>query len=219
MNSPFQVIYLTGPPATGKSTLVSYLEATVEPLLSFTYSKILAAHVSAKASDPLTQDDMRRESARVIRPEDIVAVDGQLIHFVEENRMKSHIVIDSHAVTKESFGFRVTPFGVDKLIAVQPTMIVMLYAEAVVIQQRIAAESQGRPQVSDFEADFHTHLQASVAVNYSVHLGVPLYLLTAACRPRNWRGRSSAAWTPTTPSRQSVFFTDDEISSWVWYNS
>ena len=177
--SPYQVLYLTGPPATGKSTLVSYLEAKVQSLLSFTYSKKLADYISAKQSSDFSQDDMRRESAQIIRSEDVHAVDAQLIQFVEENRNRAHIVIDSHAVTKEQFGFRVTPFGLDNLRAIRPTMIFMLYTEATVVQNRIAAQSQGRPQVSLFEADFHTYLQASVATSYSLQLGIPLYLLNS----------------------------------------
>lgn len=180
MNDPYQVIYLTGPPATGKSTLVSYLETQVSSLLSFTYSKALAAHLSATPAGPMSQDDMRRKSARVIRPEDVEAVDRQLTQFVQENRMKAHIVIDSHAVTKEKFGFRVTPFSMDNLMVVRPTMIVMLYAEPEVIQARIAVESQGRPQVSTFEANLHTHLQSSVAITYSVQNGTPLYFLDSS---------------------------------------
>lgn len=176
--APFQVIYLTGPPATGKSTLLSHLEARITPLLYVKDSSVLAEHLSAGASGPLSQDDLRRESAGRIRPEDVNAVDGQLTRFVQENRTKTHIIIDSHAVTKERFGFRVTPFAVETLLAVRPTMIFMLNAEAV--RERIAAESQGRPQVSSFESDLHTHLQASVAVTSSIQLGVPLYLLDSA---------------------------------------
>lgn len=178
--TPFQVIYLTGPPATGKSTLVSHLEACVTPLLSFTHSSVLAEHLNAGATEPLSQDDLRRESAGRIRPEDVNAVDRQLIRFVQDNRAKTHIIIDSHAVTKEQFGFRVTPFAVETLLAVRPTIIFMLYAEATVVRERITAESQGRPLVSSFESDLHTHLQASVAVTYSIQLGIPLYLLDSA---------------------------------------
>ena len=152
----------------------------MRPLLSFTYSQALAEHLNAGQPATLSQDDMRRESARIIRPEDVDAVDRRLIRFVEENRINTHIIIDSHAVTKEKFGFRVTPFASDRLLAVKPTMIFMLYATAAVVQERIAAESQGRPQVSPQEADLHTYLQASVAITYSVQAGVPLYLLDSS---------------------------------------
>jgi adenylate kinase len=53
----------------------------------------------------------------------------------------------------------------------------MLYTEPHVVINRIAANNQGRPQISQFEANFHTELQASVATTYGILLGVPVYLL------------------------------------------
>ena len=176
-DDPYQVIYLTGPPASGKSTLVTALEAQLHPLLSFTYSKVLAQHVSSRDALPTSQSALREKSARIIHPEDVEAVDQQLLTFVEENRGKSHIVIDSHAVTKESYGFRVTSFSLEKLLRLRPTRIFMLYTEASVVQSRIKSAPAGRPQISAFEADFHTQLQATVAIDYGIHLGVPVYFL------------------------------------------
>src|SRR5690242_16175043 len=93
----YHVLYLTGAPAAGKSTLMAALEQTVQPLITFSYSKALAEHVGRRVNETFSQDDMRRQSAQVITPEDVVAVDASLVQLVEVNRSKSHIVIDSHA--------------------------------------------------------------------------------------------------------------------------
>ncbi len=103
----YEVIYLTGPPASGKSTLVAVLEERVQPLKAFVYSKVLADYLSQKSVNRYSQDNLREMSARVITPDDIEIVDTQLLDFVADNINKSHIVIDSHAVTKEKYGFRV----------------------------------------------------------------------------------------------------------------
>ncbi|MBV9852131.1 MAG: AAA family ATPase [Armatimonadetes bacterium] len=176
----YHTLYLTGPPATGKSALVSHLKSQVAPLLTFSYSEVLAEYLNAIESRELTQSDIRSGSSRLVRPQHVAAIDDRLIQLVEENRTTAHIMIDSHAVTKEHFGYRVTPFTLEKLSAIRPTMIVMLYADAEVVRQRITADSQGRPQVSAFEADLHTQLQAAIAVSYSLHAGVPLYLLDSS---------------------------------------
>ncbi len=176
----YQVLYLTGPPATGKSTLSERLSQTVKPLIIYSYSKLLVEHLEKRARSTLTQDDIRRESARRITPEDVATVDAERLANVALHRTSSHIVVDSHAVTKEDYGFRVTPFSVRQVESLNPTMIIMLYAGSDVISDRIRRNSQGRPLPSAVELDMHTHLQSSVALTYSVQLGIPIYFLDSA---------------------------------------
>lgn len=173
----YEVVYLTGPPATGKSTLVSTLVQSVKPIIAFTYSKMLAEYIERRQDTTLEENQLRKESAGIITPADVTAVDLQLIDLVNEKRQQSHIIIDSHPVTKERYGFRVTAFSGEMLKAVRPTMVCMLYTEPHVVIDRIAANDQGRAQISSFEANFHTELQAGVATTYGILLGVPVYLL------------------------------------------
>lgn len=171
------VIYLTGPPASGKSTLVETLENCFHPIKAFVYSKVLSDYVSKKLQNQVSQDDMREMSSRLISPEDIDTVDDQLLEFVAKNIATSHIIIDSHAVTKEKYGFRVTPFSLERLKRLNPTLIFALYTAPSVVIGRIRMNSQGRPTVSEFEANFHCELQATVALTYGINLGLPVYFL------------------------------------------
>ncbi|MBL8180000.1 MAG: AAA family ATPase [Blastocatellia bacterium] len=181
--TPYEVIYLTGPPASGKSTLVASLETILEPLKTFVYSKVLAEYLSENSSDKYSQDQTREMSARVITHKDIENVDKRLLAFVAENGKKSHLIIDSHAVTKEQYGFRVTPFSLPQLRKLSPTMIFSLYSEPTVNVIRIKKISQGRPQVSEFEAAFHCELQATVDLAYGINIGIPVYFLVSDRRP------------------------------------
>jgi adenylate kinase len=171
----YQVVYLTGAPASGKSSLVKYLLKTCEPLKAFIYGEELTKYISSKELKEITQDQIRSSSAQIITREDVTAVDSNLLRFVTDNRNTSNIIIDSHAVTKEKFGFRVTSFTLDQLKQLDPTMICVLYTEASVAIDRIRANHQGRPSITPFEADFHSQLQASVALIYSIQLGIPIY--------------------------------------------
>jgi len=171
----WQVVYLTGPPATGKSTLVSLAKQKLPALETFIYGEVLTEYVNRNANTKLAQPDIRRESSRVISPEDVEAADHMLLELVRRKRDTAHVMIDSHPVTKEGYGFRVTPFSLRLLEAIRPTMVVCLYAHSAVVRKRIGNDAQGRPEVSRFESDYHCCLQASVALTYSIHLGVPMY--------------------------------------------
>lgn len=178
MNS---VIYLTGAPATGKSTLSRNLRRRIPELEVFAYSEKLAEYVRERASlKELCQDEIRQRSAQLVTREDVSAVDAQLIQLVRTRRGQVPILIDSHAVTKESFGFRVTPFTKAELATLSPDIILCLYADGESVAARIKANPMGRPLPSIFELDLHTHLQTTVAMQYALQLDRPIYFLDAS---------------------------------------
>jgi len=172
----YQVVYLTGAPASGKSTLLRALAESITPLLPFSYSKALAERVSGQGSD-LAEADLRARSSAIVSPQDVVAVDSALLDMLASRRGEAHIVIDSHAVTKEAYGFRVTPFRKETLQAISPTIIACLYTPAEATIARIEHHPQGRPLPSVFEANLHTDLQCTVALIYAIELGIPVYFL------------------------------------------
>jgi adenylate kinase len=175
LTDSYHVVYLTGPPATGKSSLLKGLEKAVHPLHSFSYSTVLAKYLGERDQRVYAHDEMRKHSAGIVTANDIAAVDELLVKFVRENRSSTHIIIDSHAVAKETFGFRVTPFNLRQIEEIKPTMIVCLYAAPETIINRISAQPEGRQVSTIFEAAMHSELQASVAIAYGVHLGLPVY--------------------------------------------
>jgi adenylate kinase len=176
---PFEVVYLTGAPAAGKSTVSRALQERVSPLVIFEYGERLTQYLSHQ-DESLTQDQIRSRSARVVRPEDVQAVDRELLEFVAAERTRSHVLVDSHAVTKEGYGFRITAFHIDGIRRLAPTRICMLYTPPEVAMRRIEENAAGRPTITAWEAQFHTDLQASVAATYAVGLGVPMYLIDSS---------------------------------------
>lgn len=175
-----QVVYLTGAPATGKSTLCSHLAKAVQRVVVFSYSEELRKLVQRRTGTALTEDTIREKSAAVVTAADVAALDEELIARVSSERANVHFVIDSHPVTKELFGFRVTGFSVPQLQRLAPDAIVCLYTTPEIIAARIAASPMGRPSVTAFEAAMHVQLQASVAAQYGVLLGKPVYLMDSS---------------------------------------
>jgi adenylate kinase len=175
-----QVIYLTGPPAVGKTTLVTRLKKVLPSVEVFIYSQMLSEYLSNSARRYISQKRLRERSARVVTEADVCAVDDLLISKVTRLRSARHVLIDSHAVTKEQYGFRITAFSLPFLQKLKPTAICMLYADADAIIERITKSPKGRPVVTPDEANFHSTLQAAVAVTYSIQVGVPAYFFDAS---------------------------------------
>lgn len=180
-----KVIYLTGAPASGKSSTTRLLADVVPGLLVWEYGLYLTEHVAKRSGAVTSQDNLRKHSSSVVAPEDVAQVDLALLDFVATNRVSKNIVIDSHPVTKESYGFRITPFSLEQFKLLAPDEIWFFYASPVATVTRIANDAAGRPMISEEEARMHTVLQSSVAATYGMSLGTPVYLFdtTTVDRP------------------------------------
>lgn len=175
-----KVIYLTGAPATGKSTLCQHLSERSPSILAYSYSKLLRDYINGARRIQVNESDIRRQSGTIVTSEAVRAVDGWLVNEVQRNRSSRHIIIDSHAVTKEHYGFRVTPFSKEKLCELAPDAVVCLYAAPEVLAERIVLDPAGRPLPTMFELGLHVEVQSTLAAQYSVLLGKPLYLIDSA---------------------------------------
>lgn len=175
-----KVIYLTGAPASGKSSTTRLLSASDPSLLVWEYGARLTEHVRAHSVAVDNQDGLRAQSAAIVTPADINTVDTALITYVKERRAQHNIIIDSHPVTKEEFGFRITPFSLERFKELLPDEIWVLFVNPDVTISRIQADAAGRPMVTEEEARFHTTLQASVAATYGMALGRPVYLFDSS---------------------------------------
>jgi adenylate kinase len=172
-----KVIYLTGAPATGKSTLCAALAQSVNGLEFYSYSALLRDVVNRRTQARVDETGIREKSASIITRDDVAEVDERLIAEIALKRQDRHVVIDSHPVTKEEFGFRITPFTPDQLKKLNPDIVVCAFADPQVLADRIRRHPAGRPLPSDFEIALHVQLQGSLAVQYGFLLGCACYLL------------------------------------------
>jgi adenylate kinase len=176
LDMAFKTIYLTGAPASGKSSTVKRLQDTVQPLEVWEYGARLTTYIQERDANLKDQADLRTKSAGSVTPKDIETVDAQLISFVEEKRSSCNIIIDTHPVTKEAYGFRITAFSLEQIQRLKPDEIWVLYTVPEVALSRIAKDAQGRRSVSIEEARMHTAVQSSVAATYGIATGRPVYL-------------------------------------------
>ncbi|WP_242415208.1 ATP-binding protein [Sphingomonas panni] len=179
-----KVIYLTGAPASGKSSTTRMLKERVSDLEIWEYGARLTEHCLARCAAIAGQDDLRAQSSAVVTPQDVADVDLALLAFVDERRGSRPVLIDSHAVTKESYGYRVTPFSLKQFGRLRPDEIWVFYAEPAETRRRIVVDPGGRPQVSEEQARTHTLLQGSVACTYGMSIGCAVYMFDTT-QPRD----------------------------------
>ena len=172
----YKVVYVTGAPASGKSSTMACLLAERPEVGVWEYGARLTAFLKARGSDIADQRELRERSAHVVTPTDINALDDQLRTWVEQRRETQHLLIDSHPVTKEHYGFRVTAFSVDRVKSLQPTEIWLFYVSPEVTVERVRRDAAGRPEITFEEARMHTTAQASVAMTYGILAGCPVHM-------------------------------------------
>lgn len=186
-----KVIYLTGAPAAGKSTASAMLAETLPEILLFEYGAELTNLVRTKGATAISQDDLREWSSLFVTPEDVQALVDHLLEVVDVNRSSKNIIIDSHPVIKEGYGFRATTFSKDQICELRPSEIWVLYADPEVTVERIrAVPAGGRPEVTLEQARMHTAMQSSVALTYGVLVGAPVYFFDLN-RPQGIWSRNS----------------------------
>ena len=194
----FKTVYLTGAPAAGKSSTVQQLVLRVEPIEVWEYGARLTDFLKGRVAGLANQDELRSKSGMISSPEDIDALDEHLIRFVNANRSSSHLIIDSHPVTKEEYGFRVTAFSVERFRQLAPDEIWMFYTTPRITVDRIKKDPAGRPTVDLEQARMHTSLQATVALNYGVATGAPVYFFDTGGRQDDLVARLSVRLTSRT---------------------
>ena len=154
-----KVVYVTGAPAAGKSSTLRLLTEQVPDIFIWEYGARLTELLRGRSSEIKTQAEIRANSAKVVTPDDIAELDERLLAFVEQNRGRGSIIIDSHSVTKERYGYRITAFSLAQIQRLVPDEIWVLIASPAETRRRIESDAGGRPQISEEQAQFHTTLQ------------------------------------------------------------
>jgi adenylate kinase len=170
------VIYLTGAPATGKTTLAKLISEKFEPFLRISYGELLLER-KRKTSPDLRYEELRKSSSKIIKAEDVKQEDVKLIARINKLKTTTNIIIDSHPVTKEEYGFRITPFDERLLTKLHLDVIIVLHRPYTEILKTLAERPEGRLLLTEEEARKHTFLLDAIASFYGIICGCPVYIL------------------------------------------
>ena len=107
-----KVVYLTGAPAAGKSSMTRLLAERVPGLLIWEYGVKLTKYVMGRSAGVADHRDLRTHSAAVVTPEDVAAVDRDLVAFVSwfaRSVLRSHARSTGHSRSLPEWLSAVTP--------------------------------------------------------------------------------------------------------------
>ena len=172
-----EIVYLTGAPAAGKTTLANNLVKNRLDVSLFEYGRAMAHHLTnaGKTNSELALSELRRGTEGRVTPADIKAVNDLLKDWVKKNRASRHLIVESHHLTIEEYGFRAVLFDKATLLELQFTQVWLVVCDRELTLSRILANPQGRLHPTPFRADLHTYMQAAIAVDYAVASNCPLY--------------------------------------------
>lgn len=171
-----KVILLTGGPGTGKSTLRNAIATRIDGLEHFDYGQLLLRRKSQQGSD-IAYEQLRQESARIISPKDVTNTDDWVVAEINRLRATSHVLIDSHALTRESYGFRAVAFSTKHLKSLRLDAIIVLRCDADVLIARTRQNPGGRRELTTELAREIQVLQESLSLSYAVICGCPVFVI------------------------------------------
>ena len=176
-----KVTLLTGAPGTGKSTLRRSLEPCIAGLQHFDYGELLLRRKERQGSI-LSYSELREQSSSVISSTDVLDTDEWVIAEITQLRATSDVIIDSHALTREEYGFRAIPYSTRQLEAINFDAVVALRCDPEVLTARVAGDRGGRRELSVELAREIQTLQEALCLHYAVACGCTAFVIDTTKR-------------------------------------
>jgi adenylate kinase len=107
----------------------------------------------------------------------VAATDDWVVSEIGRLRSSSHIIIDSHALTREAYGFRAVPFSLVHLRDLGFDAVIALRCDAEVLLKRVKTDPGGRRELTVETAREIQILQQSLSLTYAVACACPFHVI------------------------------------------
>ena len=171
----YKIILITGIPASGKTTATKYISKRYSSFKVLKYGEVLFEH-KKKEYPKLTYEGLREKSASIISSNDIKIADELIISKAKSLSSIQNVIIESHGVTRENFGFRITPYKkVSTIQSLNLDAIIYISSTPSEILNRMNLKADGRKNSTLEQINQNLRLQENLALNYAVLTGSPFY--------------------------------------------
>ncbi|MGI8426323.1 MAG: ATP-binding protein [Actinomycetota bacterium] len=170
---------MTGVPGVGKTTVCSMLAAQYPGRYCHVSFGKLILEALESGERALSYSGLRREVSKFVTP----AVIERATRLLEERARSAEptiwTVVDSHAVSQDWYGYRVTADGPRYFAVIRYKAIVNLFANAGAVLNRTVLDRAGRHALSEKELELHSGLQAAVSICYGSLSECPVFFVDA----------------------------------------
>lgn len=170
------IVLVTGVPGVGKTTLCQFLAATRPS--EYAHVPFGSLILRALCVDQVTETDLRKSAASLVTRRVLDEATEMLMAEVAK-QSKRIVLVDSHAVSQDRFGYVVTADGASYFSRLRYGAVVQLFASPSTVLSRSAKAVSGRQASSETDIETHFLLQSAVSVGYSVACECPLFVVCA----------------------------------------
>lgn len=168
-------VIITGISGVGKSTITRNVETRIKPITRIGFGELIF-EIKNQMGATANYEQLRASPNEAIPINYVNLAEELLLSRVSQLRQTTNIILDSHAVVNDHFGFRIVP-EISNFDKAHLDAIIVIHAPFEVVKIRLAKEPKGRPTISKQIFENYKTLQDSVAIHFGITAKCPVYVL------------------------------------------
>jgi adenylate kinase len=168
-------ILMTGVPGVGKSTIARNIQTRITPIVRIGFGELIF-EVKQQQETPENYGQFKAKPDKSIPINYVNLAREVLLNRVDEFRDTTNIILDSHAVVNDYFGFRIVPEIIDFERA-KVDAVIVIHAPFEIVKQRVIREPKERNLIPKQTFKKHQVMQDAVAIHFSLMARCPMYVV------------------------------------------